>query len=117
MLQRTFIFSDTTERRNPDIQYFEASLAHYQNLLNKGSALINQLTSSPDLMQQLMAAAEVNDKEEVERIINSLQIDSAVEVSYTPTSVTFKMDEDAETFGSCCKLTMNLQWGRCFSRK
>ncbi|WP_018924514.1 hypothetical protein [Salsuginibacillus kocurii] len=102
-------------QRNPygpvDITYFEQSLSASQQLLNEASQLIQSLEASPELMDDLMTAAQADDKEEVNEIIESIGIPTDVETTYNPSSVTFKLVADAPHSLHCCTLTIRVQWG------
>ncbi|UOQ92060.1 hypothetical protein MUO14_16365 [Halobacillus shinanisalinarum] len=102
-------------RNNPypevNTDTFQQSLQAYQTLFEHGKIVINQLMASPGMRQRLMQAAQRDDHEEVDRVIKSTGVPSVVETSYTPSSVTFTLHADADSFQNCCTLTMNLVWG------
>ena len=94
-----------------DIGYFQQSLTAYQTLLQDGSVIMNSLSSSPEMMKNLMEAAQEGKDEEVDSIIKATGVTSIVDTSFTPDSVTFTLYADAEEFSKCCTLKMNLKWG------
>ncbi|UOR13824.1 hypothetical protein [Halobacillus amylolyticus] len=90
---------------------FQQSLQAYHKLFEHGKIVINRLMASPEMRQQLMQAAQRDDQETVDRVIKSTGIPGVIETSYTPSSVTFTLYADADSFQNCCTLTMNLVWG------
>ncbi|TMW73047.1 hypothetical protein [Alteribacter natronophilus] len=94
-----------------DIGAFHESLSANILLLQHGYLIVSRLSSSPSLMHRLMSAAQEGNDEEVDRIVDSTGVPTIVETTYTPTSVTFRLQTDAQTFPRCCTLTMNLVWG------
>ncbi|PYZ97844.1 hypothetical protein CR205_04420 [Alteribacter lacisalsi] len=94
-----------------DVSAFQESLAANYTLLRHGYYMLSRFYASPPLMYSLINAAQSGNDDEVDRLVESTGVPSVVETSYTPTSVTFRLQSDAQTFPRCCTLTMNLVWG------
>lgn len=118
MYQRNYPFYHSPYCRQQDYPFppvdftlFEQSLLAYQTLMQHGNIVINYLTSSTDIMYQLMYAAQASDFDEVDRIIRASGVPTIVDTSFTPTGVTFTLFADAPGVPRCCTLTMQLRWG------
>ncbi|UCZ53957.1 hypothetical protein LGQ02_04010 [Bacillus shivajii] len=94
-----------------DIDIFQQSIQEFQQLMEDGSLVLNNLRESPDKMEQLMEAAQAGQDEKVNEVIMSTGVETVVDTSYTPTSVTFTLRTDENVGPRCCTLTMNLVWG------
>lgn len=93
-----------------DTKILGQSVTAFQKLMRDGGILLNKLAEQR-FAYQLMTAAQAGNQHEVDRIMASIGIESAISTKYTPSGVIFTVDPNVQGT-SCCTLTMSLKWGR-----
>ncbi|MFS0779437.1 hypothetical protein ABC255_26005 [Neobacillus sp. 3P2-tot-E-2] len=95
-----------------DVNVFTKSIKSYRLLIGQGSILLNRLDDK-DFDVKLMAAAQLGNKAEVDRLMKTIGLKVPVETKYTPTGVTFELttQPDPSSQMSCCTLSIHLKWG------
>ena len=92
-----------------DITIFEESLVVYKQLLHDADLLLNHLSSRKQFATQVMSAAQISNKKEVDRLIKSIGIKSNIKVSYNPDGIHFTLWSDVKG-EKCCQLDMAIRW-------
>ena len=90
-----------------DTAYFQHSVVSFQSLMKQASLILDKLAGSKELCAGLMKAAQQGNQAEVDRIVKSTGVISAVTTVYTPTAVQFLLQAPHQG-GS---LALNLRWG------
>lgn len=98
-------------RKVPDVDpsLFNESAISMQALLKDASTVLNALADSKPFAKKVMAAAQISNLKEVDRLIQSTGIHSKVHTSFNPDGINLKLSSkvgDTE----CCKLTIALRW-------
>ncbi|WP_163970869.1 hypothetical protein [Oceanobacillus halotolerans] len=93
---------------NPDYLYESAN--YMQPLIQDINRVLDKLGSSKEFDEKLMEAAQVNDKEEVKRLIDTLDINADVKIDYTPDSLSLTFEPMEEERKGCCKVETRLRW-------
>jgi hypothetical protein len=102
------------QHRQPDYPAVDANLL-YQSanvtkiLMKDASTVLDKLSASKEFDAQLMYAAQVSDKEEVNRLINSIGVKSKVQVHFTPDGLRLEFTSQVEPL-DCCRLFIALRW-------
>ncbi len=92
---------------NPD--QLHQSAKQTRLLMKEASLVLDKLASSKEFDQQLMAAAQSSQNEEVKRLIKSIGVTSDVEVRYTPDGLRLEFKSALDGY-DCCKLQIALRW-------
>ncbi|MDU0205092.1 hypothetical protein ACYEXS_11345 [Paenibacillus sp. MAH-36] len=93
-----------------DSKILSNSIASSHHLLKDASLLIQKL-SEPAIAHELMTHAQQGNQKEVDRIVHSFGVKSAVVTSYSPSSVKFTIDPQTPDI-PCCEVTLALKWGQ-----
>jgi hypothetical protein len=91
-----------------DTTFFHQSTVAFQSLIKQASVILDKLAASQELCAALMKAAQQGNQAEVDRIVKSTGVTTAVTTVYTPTSVQFLLQAPHQG-GS---LALNLRWGQ-----
>ena len=81
------------------------SAKNMQSLMNQSQFLTNKITESEQFAHDLMSAAQLSNKTEVENLIASTGINIEFETKYTPDGIQIRFHEHP-----CCGLTLILGW-------
>ncbi|PAV28847.1 hypothetical protein CIL05_14570 [Virgibacillus profundi] len=92
-----------------DPEFFHQSANETKKLMEDASVILDKLADSKEFDEELMYAAQTSDIEEVERLINSIDISSEVEVHFNPDNLRLEFKSHVEET-ECCKLTVALRW-------
>lgn len=92
-----------------DPTVFKESAEAFRDLLNDASGILQRLSESEDFAFEVMDAAQQNDFERVQALLESTGIHNEVEVDYNPDGITMTMQANVEG-ADCCHLTMDLRW-------
>ncbi|MGY0693899.1 hypothetical protein ACW2QC_14110 [Virgibacillus sp. FSP13] len=92
-----------------DPTLFHQSAGAFKTLMNDATIILNKLADSKEFAYQVMNAAQVNDKDEVEKLIKSTGVKENVNVDFNPDAITLEMMSKLEKT-ECCKLAMTLRW-------
>ncbi|PLR79567.1 hypothetical protein CVD25_19080 [Bacillus canaveralius] len=93
-----------------DVSTFTHSVTAFQKIANEASAILQKLADRR-FAHSLMAAAQVGNQSEVDRLIKSIGTTTPVTTTYTPTGVLLTIHAQAQG-SQCCTLTMFLKWGQ-----
>ncbi len=95
-----------------DTKVFVHSVQIFRPLMQQGSRLLDRL-SDPSFAQMIMAAAQENKKDQVDRLVKSIGLKAEITTHYTPSNVIFTLrsPENQHELFSCCALTITLRWG------
>ena len=88
-----------------DTQQLKNSAKSMQTLMQESQFLTNKITESEQFAHDLMSAAQLSKKTEVDRLIASTGITMKFETKYTPDGIQIRFTEHP-----CCRLTLNLGW-------
>lgn len=92
-----------------DISLFRQSVTVTQSLVRDASTLLERI-GEPTFANTLMTEAQAGNKEEVNRLLQTIGTSAPITATYTPTGVTLSMPGDVEGV-RCCTLTLYLRWG------
>ncbi len=92
-----------------DTQRLHVSAEKMLKIIRQSQLLINMIVDSPNFSNELMAAAQLSNQKEVDKLIRSTGITSKVTTKFTPSEIQIELD-NAETLGECCKLKISLRW-------
>ncbi|GEN45832.1 hypothetical protein [Alkalibacillus haloalkaliphilus] len=110
-----FIYSPefTVEQRQefPEIDpsKFKESAEAFSQLMADGSLMLDELSQSDELAFEVMEAAQVNDINRVQELLQATGVTHDLDVEFTPSGITLRMRTSANA-GNCCVLTMLLKW-------
>ena len=76
-----------------------------QSIMRQSQLLTSKITESEQFAHDLMSAAQLSKKKEVERLIASTGITNKFETKYTPDGIQIRFTEQP-----CCGLTLILEW-------
>ncbi|MDQ1913437.1 hypothetical protein RAC89_23855 [Paenibacillus sp. GD4] len=93
-----------------DISTFEHSVAAFQRMVSDAGAILTKF-AEPQYARNLMEAAQMGNRQEVDRLIKSIGTSAPVTTQYTPTGVLLTIHAQAQA-SKCCTLTMYLRWGQ-----
>ncbi|HYK74250.1 MAG TPA: hypothetical protein VEV44_14235 [Pseudoneobacillus sp.] len=92
-----------------DISILSHSVIAFQKIANESSKILKKL-AEPPFARRLMVAAQMGNKQEVDRLIKSIGSSTPVTTTFTPTGVLLTIHAEAQGT-QCCTLTMFLKWG------
>lgn len=92
---------------DPNLLYQSANES--KKLMNDASIVLNKLSESKEFDAQLMFAAQASDITKVKRLIHSIGVASAVEVTYTPDGLRLEFTSKVANL-DCCRLLISLRW-------
>jgi len=97
-----------------DPKIFSQSVKSFRLLMDQGSRLLNRL-GDQNFDIKIMSAAQQGNKSEVDNLIKSIGLKVPVNITYTPSGITFELTTKPEAGNpqaNCCSLTVHLKWGR-----
>ena len=99
------------QRQYPDVdvETFEHSVTAFQKIADESSEILEKFADR-EFARRLMAAAQEGNQHEVDRLIKTIGIETAVTTQYTPSGILLTIHADAQGT-QCCTLTMYLKWG------
>ncbi|WP_099159109.1 hypothetical protein [Virgibacillus ndiopensis] len=89
--------------------FFHESAGAFRKLLNEAAIILNKLADSEQFAYKVMDAAQKNELDKVEKLIESTGIQGDIDVSYNPDGINLKMGSEIENT-ECCKLEMAIRW-------
>jgi len=88
-----------------DTHKLKISATRIKAMMQQAQLLTDKIDSSQQFAHDLMNAAQLSNKTEVDRLITSTGITMKFEANYTPDSFRIRLiDHD------CCGVTLNLNW-------
>ncbi|MFC4558424.1 hypothetical protein ACFO3D_09385 [Virgibacillus kekensis] len=104
-------FQEFRQYPETDPQLFVQSAQEFKSLLTDASEILDELAESEDFAKKIMSAAQKNNKQEVQHLIDSIGVDSDVKIDYNPDNLNLKMSSQVEDT-ECCQLEMAIRWRR-----
>lgn len=92
-----------------DTELFNQSAIETKKLMDDAGEVLDKLADSKEFNAELMYAAQESNMAEVNRLINSIDISSEVEVDYNPDNLRLEFKSQLEDT-QCCRLTVALRW-------
>ncbi|MEG0440358.1 MAG: hypothetical protein RR587_14080 [Solibacillus sp.] len=83
----------------------KTSVKNMQAIIQQAQLLTTKIAASEQFSHDLMNAAQLSNKKEVDRLITSTGVTIQFEAKFTPTGIEVHFFEIA-----CCGLTVNLGW-------
>ncbi|SHN18468.1 hypothetical protein [Gracilibacillus kekensis] len=104
-------YNPTYYRSYPDIDLtmFEQSIQQSQKIANDCLIMLNTF-SNKEFAYQVMSAAQNGNQQEVDRLLESIGVDSSITSTYTPSGISLKLHTNAYE-SPCCFFTIFLKWG------
>ncbi|GAB3792439.1 hypothetical protein [Virgibacillus kimchii] len=94
---------------DPDM-FFDSANA-MTSLMNDAARVLDKIAGSKPFAEQIMTAAQASDKEEVERLIGTVGVDSELDINFNPNSLRLEFKEETkESEMACCRLLLTLRW-------
>ena len=105
--QLNMAINNTPNRNYPpvNINKLEISVKEMQKIVQQVQLLVNKIANSEQFAQELMHAAQISDKETINRLIRSTGITIHFETKYTPDGLRIDFIES-----NCCSLRVILSW-------
>ncbi|WP_233436272.1 hypothetical protein [Lysinibacillus capsici] len=88
-----------------DTHKLKASASRIKAMMQQAQLLTDKIDSSQQFAHDLMNAAQLSNKTEVEKLITSTGITMKFETNYTPDSFRIRLIDN-----DCCGVTLNLNW-------
>ncbi|MBA2875605.1 hypothetical protein [Thermaerobacillus caldiproteolyticus] len=92
-----------------DPTLFGQSATAAQKLMKDASVILGKLASSKSFASNVMSAAQAGKTKEVQKSIQSLGIQSKVDVYFNPDGIRITLSPPSGTF-DCCRLAIGLRW-------
>ncbi|MBA2871511.1 hypothetical protein HNQ85_001781 [Anoxybacillus calidus] len=104
-------FSLTSYRQYPpiDTTLFNQSIIAMQKLMKDASLILKKLAESKEFAFKVMSAAQESHTKEVKQLIESIGIQSKVDIYYNPDGIRLTLSSKAGQI-ECCKLAISLRW-------
>lgn len=88
---------------------FMTSAKHMKIIMKDASILLDKMSDSRKFSLDLMAAAQVSNKEKVNQMLKGTGIQTMPEVTYTPDGMKLNFLSYVEDM-NCCQLSLSLRW-------
>ncbi|ATP41087.1 hypothetical protein CSE16_14065 [Solibacillus sp. R5-41] len=88
-----------------DTHKLKTSVKSMQSIMQQAQLLTTKIAASEQFSHDLMNAAQLSNKKEVDRLITSIGVTIQFETKFTPSGIEVRFFEIA-----CCGLTVNLGW-------
>ena len=104
-------FPPTYYRQYPPIDptLFNKSAVTMQRLMGDASRLLDRLARSRRFAHKIMSAAQESQTAEVKKLIESIGVQSKVDLYYDPDGIRITLSENIEQV-ECCRLVIALRW-------
>lgn len=86
-------------------QKFKTSAKEFQNIMQQAHLLVDKIAVSDQFAHDLINAAQLSNKTEVDKLISSTGITVTFDTKYTPDGIRINLKEIG-----CCGLTIILNW-------
>jgi hypothetical protein len=96
-----------------DPTLFNQSAIAMQKLMSDGSLILKKLAESKEFAFKIMSAAQESDTKKVQQLIDSIGIQSKVDIYYNPDGIRLTLSSKDEQI-DCCKLAISLRWKTFF---
>jgi hypothetical protein len=96
-----------------DPTLFSQSAIAMQKLMKDGSLILKKLAESKEFAFKIMSAAQESDTKKVQQLIDSIGIQSKVDIYYNPDGIRLTLSSKDEQI-DCCKLAISLRWKTFF---
>ncbi|WP_235356929.1 hypothetical protein [Bacillus alveayuensis] len=110
------VFSLPSYRQYPPVDptLFSQSAIAMQKLIKDGSLILKKLAESKEFAFKVMSAAQESDTKEVQQLIQSIGIQSKVDIYYNPDGIRLTLSSKVGQI-ECCKLAISLRWKTFFN--
>jgi hypothetical protein len=110
------VFSLPSYRQSPPVDptLFSQSAIAMQKLMKDGSLILKKLAESKEFAFKVMSAAQESDTKEVQQLIQSIGIQSKVDIYYNPDGIRLTLSSKVGQI-ECCKLAISLRWKTFFN--
>ncbi|MCJ8008221.1 hypothetical protein ACFFF5_11330 [Lederbergia wuyishanensis] len=88
---------------------FIQSTEKYRILVNEANKLINKISTSPKLAQDIMEAAQKSNQQKVNQLIQSTGITVKTKTHFNPDGIVVELS-NAKDPSDCCTLKLALRW-------
>ncbi|MFL1998012.1 hypothetical protein AB1J28_00845 [Lysinibacillus irui] len=88
-----------------DTHKLKSSVTRIKAIMQQAQLLTDKIESSQQFAHDLMNAAQLSNKAEVEKLISSTGITMKFETNYTPDSFRIRLIDNG-----CCGVILNLNW-------
>jgi len=88
-----------------DTHKFKASATRIKTMIRQAQLLTDKIDSSQQFAHDLMNAAQLSNKTQVEQLISSAGITMKFETNYTPDGFQIRLIDSG-----CCGITLNMNW-------
>jgi hypothetical protein len=93
-----------------DTKMFVKSAQCIKKLMTSANTIVDQFASSPKFSVDIMQAAQISNRPEVEKLIRSLGLEDEPTIKYTPDGITFQFDTYENNI-DVCHLSLKIRWG------
>jgi hypothetical protein len=109
------VFPLPSYRQYPPVDptLFSQSAIAMQKLMKDGSLILKKLAESKEFASKVMSAAQESDTKKVQQLIQSIGIQSKVDIYYNPDGIRLTLSSKVEQI-DCCKLAISLRWKTFF---
>lgn len=87
-----------------DAEQFTSSANHMDEVLKEGQQISRKVKTSPSFATSLMSAAQQSKESEVEQLLRTIDINSEMEVSFTPDALSIRLKR------ADCKVRLVYKW-------
>jgi hypothetical protein len=96
-----------------DPTLFSQSAIAMEKLMKDGSLILKKLAESKEFASKVMSAAQESDTKKVQQLIQSIGIQSKVDIYYNPDGIRLTLSSKVGQI-ECCKLAISLRWKTFF---
>jgi len=102
---------DTYYRQYPPVDptLFNQSAITMQKLMRDASRLLDRLAQSKQFAEKIMSAAQESHTAEVKKLIESIGVQSKVDIYYDPDGIRITLSASVQQV-QCCRLVIALRW-------
>jgi len=92
-----------------DPTLFNQSAITMQKLMRDASRLLDRLAQSKQFAEKIMSAAQESHTAEVKKLIESIGVQSKVDIYYDPDGIRITLSASVQQV-QCCRLVIALRW-------
>ncbi|MDR0271145.1 hypothetical protein [Paenibacillus sp.] len=99
-------------REYPPVQtdILKQSIQEYHKLMEEANRILNKLSEQAFALQ-VLTAAQVGNKQEVDRLMGTISTTATIQTKYSPSGISITVEPKGQD-QTCCKLTIYMKWGR-----
>jgi hypothetical protein len=105
------VFSSPYYRQYPPVDpaLFSQSATAMQKLMKDASLILDKLAESKQFAYQVMSAAQESHTQEVQKLIESIGVQTKVDIYYDPDGIRLTLPAKSNQT-ECCRLVIALRW-------